>query len=263
MLKKTMLALCALLSAKQLYAAHPLITDDTGTQGRGKFQIELVSEFSTDEERVDGIGTKETGGEAAAVVSAGLTDNLDLIVALPWQWYAVREDGIAVADDEGLADIAVGLKWRVYDNDESGLSLALTPRISIPTGDETKGLGSGKVSGGIMGILSCESRIGSLHANFGYLRNAYRLEADNLSSRQDIWHASLAAEINFIGELTTVANIGIETNEDRSSNTHPAFILGGLIYGLTDNLDVDLGVKAGLNKAETDTTLMAGMAVRF
>lgn len=40
------------------YAAHPLITDDTGTQGKGKFQIEVNSEFAYDKETVDGIATK-------------------------------------------------------------------------------------------------------------------------------------------------------------------------------------------------------------
>ena len=31
-----------------LYAAHPLITDDTGTQGKGRFQLELNGEYSFD-----------------------------------------------------------------------------------------------------------------------------------------------------------------------------------------------------------------------
>ena len=32
------------------FAAHPLITDDAGTQGKGKSQIELNSEFTYDTE---------------------------------------------------------------------------------------------------------------------------------------------------------------------------------------------------------------------
>lgn len=31
----------SLMAAGAVFAAHPLITDDTGTQGRGKFQIEV------------------------------------------------------------------------------------------------------------------------------------------------------------------------------------------------------------------------------
>lgn len=33
------------------FAAHPHITDDTGTQGKGKFQLEVNSEFAYDKER--------------------------------------------------------------------------------------------------------------------------------------------------------------------------------------------------------------------
>ena len=32
-------------------AAHPLITEDTGTQGRGKFQLELTAESGRDNVR--------------------------------------------------------------------------------------------------------------------------------------------------------------------------------------------------------------------
>lgn len=33
-----------------LPAAHPLITEDTGTQGRGNFQLELTTEHALEEE---------------------------------------------------------------------------------------------------------------------------------------------------------------------------------------------------------------------
>jgi hypothetical protein len=35
------LALVVMLCSFSAYAAHPLITDDMGTQGRGKFQVSL------------------------------------------------------------------------------------------------------------------------------------------------------------------------------------------------------------------------------
>ena len=51
--------------------------------------------------------------------------------------------------------------------------------------------------------------------------------------------------------------------QNKTSNTHPAFILGGIIYSITENFDMDLGVKGGLNKPETDLTILAGIAMRF
>ncbi|HBH61146.1 MAG TPA: transporter, partial [Nitrospiraceae bacterium] len=52
-------------------------------------------------------------------------------------------------------------------------------------------------------------------------------------------------------------------NPDKELTSHPAFVLGGLIYSITENFDIDTGVKAGLNKPETDLTFLAGMAVRY
>ncbi|MEW6419982.1 MAG: hypothetical protein AB1480_18015 [Nitrospirota bacterium] len=34
--------------------------------------------------------------------------------------------------------------------------------------------------------------------------------------------------------------------EDGISDTHPAFVLGGIIYSISENLDMDFGIKGGL-----------------
>lgn len=42
MVRRLLLAVCVVIaSAGAAFAAHPLITDDTGTQGKGKFQLEV------------------------------------------------------------------------------------------------------------------------------------------------------------------------------------------------------------------------------
>ena len=66
-----------------------------------------------------------------------------------------------------------------------------------------------------------------------------------------------------VKDLKLVGNIGVKRNPDRDSTRHPAFILGGVIYSLTENPDIDIGVKAGLNDVETDYTFLAGLAFRF
>ena len=63
--------------------------------------------------------------------------------------------------------------------------------------------------------------------------------------------------------LNVVANIGMERNPDRTSDADPAFIVGGVIYSATENIDIDLGLKAGLNKSETDYSILAGLTWRL
>jgi hypothetical protein len=52
-------------------------------------------------------------------------------------------------------------------------------------------------------------------------------------------------------------------NPDRSSSTHLAYILGGLIYSVRENIDIGFGVKGGLNKPETDLSVCGGITCRF
>lgn len=238
------------------FASHPLITDDTGTQGKGKFQLEINGETSYDKEKESGITVKETGSEAAAVVSYGVLDNLDVVVGLPYQWNKTKEDSDVVSGEDGISDMSLEVKWMFYEKD--GLSFALKPGVTLPTGDDGKGLGTGRMTYSMFFITTKEIEPWAFHFNAGYIRNENKAD-----ERKDIWHASLASTVAVMKDTQLVANVGAERNPDKSSTVDPAFILVGLIYSVSENFDIDFGVKFGLNKPETDRTLLAGMTVRF
>jgi hypothetical protein len=264
MLKRIIpLAVALSLCASTAFAAMPLITDDTGTQGKGKFQVELGIESASNREDEEGLEFKETGGELSTTLSYGLSDTVDLVAGLPWSWTKIREDGLTVYDEQGIGDLALQVKWRFFETEDERLSLALKPGISLPTGNDEKDLGNGRVSGSVMFIATHAAKLGALHLNLGYLHNSYRLDEVRNSSRSSIWHASLAGELNVTEKLTSVADIGMETNPEKGENTNPAYLLGGLIYGVNDDIDLDIGIKTGLNDAEADTALLAGVTMRF
>jgi len=233
------------------YAAHPLVTDDTGTQGKGGVQLELNSEFAHEDEE----GATEDAFEFASVLSYGIADTVDIVLGIPYQHISLKEDGQKDTED-GLSDISLELKWRFYEKD--GLSFALKPGLTLPTGDDEKGLGAGKVTYSAFFIATKELEPWAFHLNLGYIRNENKAD-----ERKNLWHASLAGSVEAIKDLSLVANIGIEQNADRNVNTHPAFILGGLIYSVSEHVDIDFGVKAGLNEPETDYAILAGLAWRF
>jgi hypothetical protein len=243
------------------FAAHPLITDDTGTQGQGKFQLEVNGELGRDRESMGGIETRESSAGLETVLSGGLTDTVDLVVAVPWVWSRVKENGAVGSDENGPGDVALELKWRFLEY--KGFSLAVKPGMTFPSGNENRGLGNGKVSYGAALIASQELDPFTIHLNLAYTRNEFSLDLDKEFNRRDIWHASLAATCEVVKDLQLVANVGMESNGERGNNTWPAFVLGGAIYSLTENLDLDLGVKGGLNKQEPDLAVLAGVAWRF
>lgn len=255
------MATLAVLTAMQAFGAHPLITDDTGTQGKGGFQLEANSEYSYDKESADGVTVRERSGEVSATFSAGISESVDLVVGYPWQWSRVEENGEVVGDVDGPGDVAVELKWRLYERD--GLSFALKPGVTLPSGNEERGLGSGRSSYGVTFITSHETEKYTVHMNLAYSHSDFRLDGDRDGNRADIFHGSVAGGVNLLEGLQLVTNVGAETNGDKSSRTWPAFALAGAIYSITEDVDVDLGVKWGLNKPETDATMLAGLAVRF
>lgn len=252
MFKKILVVLSLTAAAAgTAFAAHPLITDDTGTQGKGRFQLEINSELSRESED----GATEDSFEVASVLSYGVADMVDVVLGVPYRNDRFREPG-SRQDESGLSDLSVELKWRIYDKD--GFSLALKPGITLPTGDDERGLGAGKATYSALFIASKEIEPWAIHMNLGYIRNENKAD-----ERRNLWHASLAATVEAIKDLTLVVNMGIERNTDRNVRTHPAFVLGGVICSLSENVDLDAGIKAGINQPETDYAVLAGLAWRF
>ncbi len=240
------------------YAAHPLITDDTGTQGKGRFQVEFVGEYGHDKK--DGVTTDEFVVPTPPVLSYGIDDRTDLIFSISYQSIETRQNGVTAAD-RGVSDALVQLKWRFCEKD--GFSFAVKPGFSLPTANENEGLGNGKMSYSMFFIVTKEMAPWAVHLNLGYIRNEYKLQRDEDTNEKDIWHVSLASEVKVVKDLKAVANIGTERNHDKASNTNPAFLLGGLIYSIVENVDIDFGVKGGLTRPETDISYLAGISWRF
>ena len=238
------------------WGAHPLITDDAGTQGKGKFQVEVNGQYDSDKETVNGVSAESTGGQVATTLSYGFIDNADLVLGLPYQWGKVKEDGVTLSDEKGVSDMTFEVKWRFFEKD--GLSLALKPGVRIPTGNVEKGLGAGRTGYHAFFIGSKEAAPWAFHVNVGYIGNENKADEE-----KNIWHASLATTYEVIKNLKVVGNVGIERNPDKAADKDPAFFIGGVIYSLSESLDIDVGVKYGLTAAETDWSLMAGMAFRF
>ncbi len=227
------------------FGAHPLITDDTGTQGAGNVQIELNGEYAK--------GGGDSATEIAATVSVGLAEDVDIVLSVPYQFLRSDDGQGGKISEDGVADAGVELKWMFYEGESVGF--AVKPGVTVPTGDEEKGLGDGKASYGLVFIATKDFGLSAVHLNVGFTRNGEEF--------RDVWHYSLAAEYGVAENLVLVGNIGGETNPDRGSDTHPLFILGGLIYSVSEDVDVDIGIKAGLNGAEADYAALAGLAFRI
>lgn len=253
MMKRIYLAVLLAGPAVPALAEHPLITDDAGTQGKGKAQLELVAEYDRAEHH--GAVERTFIGPTMPVLSIGLLDDVDVVSGIAYQRTTV-EDAESRVTRSGAGDFALDVKWRFYEG--GGLGLALKPGLTLPTGDDEKGLGAGKPTQRLFVIATKEAGPWAFHANAGYTRNANRA-----GDREALWHASVAAARAVVKDLKATANVGVDTNMDPDSRRMPAYVLGGLVYAVSESLALDVGARRSFNVAGTAYAVLAGLTIRL
>lgn len=240
----TWMAACVLSAIPiSALAAHPFITDDTGTQDMSNHQIELNTDYQT----LAGARTRV----ASFTYSYGLLPHLDAIVNLP----------AGLSSPSGIGDASVGVKWRFWEDGTT--SLGLKPELYLPTGDVDKGLGNGKTSGAVTLLAQHGMEPWTFYGNLGIELNRYRNFNDRVENQRVVWRASTAVAYSFTQKTRLLADIGIARNPARGENKHSAFALIGIIYSPRENVDIDIGVKRVLNDAEADRQIGAGLTIRF
>jgi hypothetical protein len=247
-----------LFPAAPAFGAHPLLTDDTITQGKGKTQVEMSYLYDGNNDD----GTKTEVSRPKVQLTYGLLDPLDVILEIPYLFVQQTQGGVSTNND-GIADITLSMKWRFYGEKEKGLQFAIKPSVTFPTGDEAKGLGFGREAYGITFISTFEREEWLVSANLGYLYNDYGLQSDRDAYRPSIWSASLAGQVEVVEKLWLVGEVGVQSNPAVTSDTPLAFINGGFIYELTKSVDLDIGYKYGLTKPAVDYTVSGAVTVRF
>lgn len=232
-------------------AAHPLLTEDTGTQGLGNAQLELMIDRTRD--RLAGIAVREQ--LTTAVLSYGIREHIDLQFGLPH----VRQhahDALGRHAEEGVLDASVDVKWRFFERGD--FSLGLKSGLTLPTGDKNRGHGAGRVNWGALLALSHEQGRLAFHSHYGYRRN------DNaLGQRTSLRHLSGALTYMATARLKLVADLSADTDPDRARDGSLRYRILGLIYSPTPALDLDAGLKRGHGRAAADRALLFGATLRW
>src|SRR3954469_7119584 len=136
------LVLIALALPALAYAAHPILTEDTGTQGAGKFELEMGFAARQGDPSIPG-----RGNVFAPQFSIGVTDSLDLIGQGFWLSQTPTQSPTVL----GSGDTTLDVKWRFYQKDN--LAFAVRAGLDVPTGDVTTGLGAGALGGHAIGVV--------------------------------------------------------------------------------------------------------------
>lgn len=229
-------------------AAHPLVSDDTGTQGQGHWQFEA----SADRTRVREGGITARELEVGTALTYGLTETIDLAVGAPW----LRLSATGEKTQQGLGDLTLLAKWRLLD-DSKGFSLGLRPEITLPTGDEDKGLGNGRATGALTLMAQLERGPWTWLVNAGVAYN------DNKAGdRKRLWAASTALLFAAHEQWTLVADVGAARAAEHGAENEK-FGLLGVIHHVGEDLDLDFGWRRSLGSAPRPNTLGLGLTLRW
>lgn len=257
------LLLSATLFAMPALAYQPLVTDDTGTQGESGNQVEVS--YAHARETSSGVAGKTVTREIPLVFTRGLTDSLDIYVGAISQ--RISTDGaVTNVSDSGIGNVAIGAKWRFFENKDSGLSFGFKPEVQLPVseGKEARGLGTGRLSYGATLIVTQETGFGELHFNLALGRVNYADQAINDAARRDQYRVSVAPVWHVAEKFKIALDLGAMTNEDRTQKERMGYVELGAIYSPSEDLDLAVGVIRNTNTGDVSSTqALLGLTWRF
>jgi hypothetical protein len=245
------LIIAGLLPCSPLQAAHPLITEDTDTQGRGNSQLELTNEQYT----IQGEGASQKLALTTLILTHGVLDSVDMMLSVPY-----LKLGASPSNDtpgtQGTGDLGLDVKWRFYEKDN--LSVAIKSGLTFPTGDDVLNLGSGRHTWSTYVVSSYALEQWAFHLHAGYLHFSNTLH-DNVN----IWHASAAVVRKLSDDLRIVFDTGLDTNTDPEARKYVGFLITGLVYSPRPNIDLDVGYKIVSADSMRANALLAGIELRW
>lgn len=205
-------------NAAHAQAGPPLLTDDPGTPGDGRWEINLA--FTVERRRT------ETVFEAPILdINYGLGERIQLKYEVPW--LVLDEEGGGARN--GLGNSQLGVKWRFLDEERHGVSMSVYPQLSFdnPTSSDERGL----VEEGLELSLPVQ-----VSRSVGPMEFTLEVGYVLVEGREDQWLCGLAAAwpvtegFEVVGEVHGTATRGFEEDE-------LVFNLGGVV-DLHENLSL-------------------------
>lgn len=231
------------LGSSVAFAGHPMMTEDTGTQGTNNLELELGFDWS-----------RRAGDRNFLFqpqLSWGAAETLDLIVQPSW-----IIDHSGAGTERGFGDTNLDVKWRFYER--APWSFAIRAGVSAPTAGNGLGLRNDTFVPHAILVASRDFARFRLDLNVGYGR-----AADDPSQRGDLYHFSAAVTVETAQYLFLVLDTSVDSNPDRAGKSFAAVMLFGIIYTVYPGLDVDAGFRGRLNGTGPTQQWLAGITFRW
>ena len=245
------LAIVLGFAALPLQAAHPLLTEETGTQGAGNLQLEVNYDAVRDRTAAGLMRSSQVN----TILSYGITETLDVQIGLPYLRRST-DTGTGSTVARGGGDAAIDFKWRFFERD--GFSIGLKPGGTLASGDAQRRLGQGRNT--YRAILIFDQKSDGLDFN-GHL--GIRRNSNTVGERPKLYEISAATLYQAAAKTKLILEMSVSRQPDPALRADPATALLGFIYSPAKSLDLDAGLRRALNHAAADRGLGAGLTVRW
>ncbi len=233
---------------REFSADRPDVTESAYTVDAGHFQFE-TDLFKTERNNSDGIKSTDNYFNVANC-KIGVTRSLDLqLVISSFSTEKVTQAG-STSRQSGFGGLTFRAKQNLWGDDGGKTAFAVLPFVNLPNASE-------KISGGIVFPLAVSLSHGwDLGAQF---------ETDWVSSSlKDDYHFDYLVSVTTSHSLFKNMDCFMESVVTRNNDisTFEYFLNAGFIYGITKNINADLGTYYGIKKISSKTFFL-GLSFRI
>jgi hypothetical protein len=216
----------------------------------GRFQVEASLPAFT---QVRGGGNDLEAWSFPVALRYGLSDRVELRASLP-TWTDLRiESGGVVTRDDGFSDAEIGAKFRL--NDTQDPPLALLTSLRLPTGED--GFTTDEFGGSVYLMLGRNLGDGfGLTLLGGVIHTPVKDSSDTTAGALGaLVIYAIAPRWSMCGEVAAYPGINNVTGQ--------AFAGGGVVWAVTDDVQLDLWSDFGLDEDSADVLATFGISWRF
>ena len=242
--KINLLTAAGLSVASTIHAAYPLVVDDAAIVPLGETELVTYYEGS--------FGSGERLHTFPVEITHGIHSRLEVGIGFGLQ---ILDDRDAGDRERGVLDTALAVKAIILEqSDELPFSLTSELAVSMPTGSERRGLGSGSFDLGINFAATREWEHTALDLNAGYFF------AEHLRGRRadgDEWFLGAALRHMATDAVETFIEITVELPVGSSSGAVTTVRVGAN-WEIVDNLFLGVGGGPSFGTDSPDMVVTAG-----
>jgi hypothetical protein len=239
----------------QIVTDRPDFVESSNVVGAGRFQIE--TSFALDRNKANGV--RERTYSTPTLLRFGLSDTIEARIETDGRMRQVSDD-LATGKrqtDNGYADVSLGVKWHLADEQGMRPSLGMLAHVDLDSGS---GAFRAPGTGGSL-RLAAEWELPN-DFGLGVMPGiAWQRKDNGERYTSGIFGIVLGKDLNERSRIF-IEYAAPQIASGRNGGSRSTFDFGGS-YLLTDSVQVDTALSRGLNRNTPDWSWTVGLSVKF